>query len=66
MSASGVTRTRELAGRTARLGRMVLIWCAVVCPAAGGIGAEPEVVTPQRLRSAVGRAMEPLQKSRRV
>jgi squalene cyclase len=41
----------------------VCVLCAIAYPAVGVIGAEPGQVTPDRLRSAVERALAPLQRS---
>lgn len=53
---------RRADGRAARYGPVVLILCVLGGPAHAD-GAGPEDVTPERIRSAVARAVVPLQKS---
>src|SRR5262245_40368468 len=59
---TGVMRTRGLAGARRRLGRIVCVICTIAYAGVGGIGAEPERVEPDPLRSAVERALPRLQK----
>jgi squalene cyclase len=60
---SGVTRPRGLAGRERYPAWILCVSCAIGLPAAGAFGAEPEAITPQRVRAAVELALAPLQKS---